>query len=292
LLGFLFGLPRPVDDVRQLRAAPDDDSKASAAANGQASLNDAEVSRRPRTNNNLLEISDWLTKVIVGAGLVGLKDLIHWFGGIAQVIGEGSGLQGVALSRVYGGSVMTFFFGWGFLFVYIQTRTIISLIFVTTERTLADVVQRKIDAALPGQVREAVSAEVRENVAPALAKASVGAILQLLYGAPKDAEEQARAFLGQEGNESNARAWLYLACALGQQHAAESNPETKQRLRDEALKALTKALNLDPELTPLARGFMYTDEPSHLEGDDDLESFRNDLAFQELVGPRPESEVD
>jgi hypothetical protein len=46
-------------------------------------------------------------------------------------------------------------------------------------------------------------------------------------------------------------------------------------------------VSLDADLVSLARGFMYIDEPSHLEGDDDLESFRDDAAFQEVVGPPP-----
>jgi hypothetical protein len=32
---------------------------------------------------------------------------------------------------------------------------------------------------------------------------------------------------------------------------------------------------------------MYVDEPGHLEGDDDLASFREDPQFQQLLGPPP-----
>src|SRR5262245_15675629 len=82
LFGFLFGLPRSIDDIEPLDAdavKPGAGAEASveqAAAPAKAAEASA-FRRSARSNNNLLEISDWLTKVIVGAGLVGLKDIMH-----------------------------------------------------------------------------------------------------------------------------------------------------------------------------------------------------------------------
>jgi len=277
LFGFLFGLPRSIDDIEPLDAdavKPGAGAEASveqAAAPAKAAEASA-FRRSARSNNNLLEISDWLTKVIVGAGLVGLKDIMHWVGEVAQSIGSGAGLQPDE-GRVFGASLILFFFGWGFLFVYIQTRTIISLIFQATERSLAEVVDKSVREAVGGSVKDAV------------AKASVGSIMQLLYSAPKAAEQQARAFLSDPENASNALARLYLACALGQQHEKATDAAERQKFRDQAYDALKKALTLDPALKPQARGFMYLDEPGHLDGDDDLVSFREDKDFVDLVGP-------
>lgn len=289
LFGFLFGLPRSFDDV--LLPAGDAARAGSAAieaaddAAPPVKAADPVVPRRAaRSNNNLLEISDWLTKVIVGAGLVGLKDLTRWLGGVAQTIGAGAGLQADE-GRVFGASLMMFFFGWGFLFVYIQTRTIISLIFVATERSLADVVDRSVREAVGGSVKEAVSAEVRQSVVPALTKASVGTIMQLLYTEPRAAEQQARAFLSDPENSSNALVQLYLACALGQQHEKATVETERKKFHDQAYDALKKALALQPALKPQARGFMYLDEPGHLDGDDDLVSFVEDKDFRDLLGP-------
>jgi len=283
LFGFLFGLPRSFDDVDQPNAdagQPEASADQGTASAPPKAVETSALRRSARSNNNLLEISDWLTKVIVGAGLVGLKDITRWLGDVGQTIGTGAGLHPEE-GRVFGASVILFFFGWGFLFVYIQTRTIISLIFQATERSLTDAVRE----AVGGSVKDAVSAEVRQSVVPALTNASVGTIMQLLYSAPKAAEQQARAFLADPENASNALARLYLACALGQQHEKSTDAAERQKFRDQAYDALKRALTLDPALKPQARGFMYPDEPGHLDGDDDLTSFREDKDFVDLLGP-------
>jgi len=84
-------------------------------------------------NNNLLEISNWLTKIIVGAGLVQLNHVVWWVGEVGRRVGLGAGLTGET-AAMFGGALLIFFFCWGFLFVYIQTRTIISFIFASVER--------------------------------------------------------------------------------------------------------------------------------------------------------------
>jgi hypothetical protein len=283
LLGFLFGLPRTPDEAPPTNhSLPADGSVGNQSGKAATDPSASTTTRKPgRANNNLLEISDWLTKIIVGAGLVGLKDLVRWLTGVSQVVGEGAGLTG-SEAGVFGGAVIMFFFVWGFLFLYIQTRTIISIIFVTTERTLEDVLRD----AVAGQVQQAVEDQVREQVVPELARASVGTIMQLLYSAPREAEREARTFLQEDRNKQNGLVWLYLACAYGQQH--ESAPAAKRSgLRDAALDALSRALTIDSGLRPIARGLMYEDDVNHLDGDSDLASFGDDPAFQELLGPPP-----
>jgi len=61
ILGFLFGLPKVVD--RQPAGSP-----------------------LLKSNTNLDEISDWLTKILVGLGLVQLGRLSHEFGRIASAL--------------------------------------------------------------------------------------------------------------------------------------------------------------------------------------------------------------
>jgi hypothetical protein len=283
LLGFLFGLPRGAGDRQDFSLRM---NQPSNPAGNDPKDNPSSVSSANRSlaqvNNNLLEISDWLTKIIVGAGLVGLKELVQWIGNVGQVIGTGAGLEPVALARVFGGSTIMFFFVWGFLFVYIQTRTIISFIFASMEHSLQQLTL--------GEMRMAIATEVRETVLPQIESLSENAILQMLYtsgpGATNSVIERAQKFLSSPGNESNARVWLYLACAHGQQHAV-ANDTNKPSLADAAYDALQKALAIEPSLRTVARGLLYTDEPTHLPGDDDLQSFRDDKRFHELVGPPP-----
>jgi hypothetical protein len=106
-LGFLFGLPRPptAAEQEQQRAA------------GQTA--------RWKLSTHLTEISDWLTKIIVGVGLV--ESTKAW-GAFASTTGvlAGSlfesrhGSPGVIMSAVAGGAVF------GFLFAYLYTQLIIA----------------------------------------------------------------------------------------------------------------------------------------------------------------------
>jgi hypothetical protein len=94
VLGFLFGLPKTVD-----RSATE---------------------ARLTTNTNLDQISEWLTKILVGLGLVQLGKVSHGVGKIAGTIepglGAGAGAKPFAVSLlVY--SVLD-----GFLIGYIWTR--------------------------------------------------------------------------------------------------------------------------------------------------------------------------
>jgi hypothetical protein len=119
LTGFIFAIPR--------EGAPkkDGDKSAATAASGAAA--------NPITSNtNLVEISDWLTKIIVGVGLVELKSLPIWLGGLAYTVGRslqpaqcGSGasctdliLSGQSVAM----AIMIFYCALGFLWGYIWMR--------------------------------------------------------------------------------------------------------------------------------------------------------------------------
>ena len=95
VLGFLFGVPR-------LRAS------APSSPNAPAS------SFTP--NTNLEQISDWLTKIIVGAALVQLKVIVADINDLAIAIGLALATPGGAV--VSGGVMVLYFFGgfiWGYL---------------------------------------------------------------------------------------------------------------------------------------------------------------------------------
>lgn len=94
LLGFLFGIPR-----FQASDRPNDDHG------------------RVVPNTNLEQISDWLTKIIVGATLVQLNELATGIGRLAAFIGGelGSGRAATSAS----GAVLLFFFFVGFMWGYL-----------------------------------------------------------------------------------------------------------------------------------------------------------------------------
>jgi hypothetical protein len=135
LVGFLFGLPRTVErvatttfgsvtpDFATPSAAPE-----AAVTPSQTSATRAERRVAPalmRTNTNLEEISDWLTKILVGLGLVQLGAFVtrldHSGAALASGLGNGTGAKPFALGLLIYGLID------GFLFGYLWTRTVASL---------------------------------------------------------------------------------------------------------------------------------------------------------------------
>ncbi|MGR4863538.1 hypothetical protein [Caulobacter sp. LARHSG274] len=91
LLGFLFGVPR-------FQADP------------QADTN------RILPNTNLEQISDWLTKIIVGATLVQLGPLAARMGQLFQAVGDQVGKPGAVVAA---GAAIIFFSAAGFMWGYL-----------------------------------------------------------------------------------------------------------------------------------------------------------------------------
>jgi hypothetical protein len=94
VLGFLFGLPKTVD-------------RSSTEA-------------RLTTNTNLDQISEWLTKILVGLGLVQLGKVTHGVGKIAGSIAPGLGAGTGA--KPFAVALLVFSVLDGFLIGYIWTR--------------------------------------------------------------------------------------------------------------------------------------------------------------------------
>jgi hypothetical protein len=90
VLGFLFGVPRVKTD--------------------------ADLGGTFRHNSNLEQISDWLTKVIIGATLVQITDIVRAIGGVSLFIGGEISKDGSVTAAC---SVMVFSFFAGFMWGYL-----------------------------------------------------------------------------------------------------------------------------------------------------------------------------
>jgi hypothetical protein len=112
LLGFLFGIPRT---LQQAGAAPP--NRNPRPGNGQAA---GEERPEYQANTNLEQISDWLTKILVGVGLTQVREIGDKFltlsGSVSRALGNTSGNRSFALSLIL------FFLVVGFLFSYLWTR--------------------------------------------------------------------------------------------------------------------------------------------------------------------------
>jgi hypothetical protein len=156
LLGFLFGIPR---------ASPATDSTIESVPRTSYSV-----------NTNLEQISDWLTKILVGVGLIELGNIAAGLGDLLDSLEPSFG--GRPGSSAVAGAVLAFFSIWGFLLCYLLTRTFLTVALRAFE--VAEVRRRAVDEA----VAVAGVAAQRKDEADALALSLVS--LQLNRNANED----------------------------------------------------------------------------------------------------------
>lgn len=107
LLGFLFGIPRALSS----------DAGAASAEHD-----------RLIANTNLEQVSDWLTKIIVGATLVQLGNLTRRFGELATSVSSIFGNPS-AQNKVMAGAILLYAGAYGFFAAYIAARSIVTFLF-------------------------------------------------------------------------------------------------------------------------------------------------------------------
>jgi hypothetical protein len=125
LLGFIFGLPRSltgagVEGVHESKKEPD--------------------SRRQRfiSNTNLEQISDWLTKIIIGVGLVELKEIPGALGALETALVPSLGSEGAPYAVA-----MTVTCLWlGFFIAYMWTRVRLLQVLEESHREIEDSVEQ------------------------------------------------------------------------------------------------------------------------------------------------------
>lgn len=112
LIGFLFGIPRVLQD-----------SGAGAvvqAANDPTKPAPAVPAYRMQVNTNLEQISDWLTKIIVGIGLIELRNVPGYLDRLSLFMA--GGLGNPTQSKVMAIALVLYFAILGFLGGYVMTR--------------------------------------------------------------------------------------------------------------------------------------------------------------------------
>lgn len=146
VIGFVFGIPRRVQD-------------------GSASGRPGDAGYA--VNTNLEQISDWLTKIIVGVGLVELSSLGSQFGVLSRALGGAMGNSPSSVAAA--GIVIAFFAPLGFLVGYVLTRIYLTKAFKETDmlpRTsvsapmseIGDLLHRKIRGASADRAEVAMRA--------------------------------------------------------------------------------------------------------------------------------------
>lgn len=156
LLGFIFGVPRSAQET----AAP----AAPAPATGAPTVGGDK--QRLKVNTNLEQISDWLTKILVGVGLTQLSDIPTKLNELAGFIAKGLG--GTDADRLFATGVVLYFFVCGFFSGYLLTRLFLAGAFLIADN-MAEEATREAQKA-QGAV-ESLRMEVLSGVAGAAAPA-------------------------------------------------------------------------------------------------------------------------
>jgi hypothetical protein len=111
LLGFLFGIPRTLQSDRTNEPPSGKESNQNIEGEQQIGY---------QVNTNLEQISDWLTKILVGVGLTQLSSIPE---GLKEFsVNISPGLGGFKSSATFGMAMPVFFIICGFLFGYLWTR--------------------------------------------------------------------------------------------------------------------------------------------------------------------------
>jgi len=115
-IGFLFGIPKILQGSQSTGEDKND------------------LDYKLHVNTNLTEISDWLTKIIVGLGLVKLTKLPPYLASMALSFSDGIPVKDKKAAMTVGYGTIIFFSVLGFLFGYLITRLFLSKAFVIADK--------------------------------------------------------------------------------------------------------------------------------------------------------------
>lgn len=129
LFGCILGVPKGVSkpQIKKSAAIPDtsigtdqNESLVSVLPTTAA----AEISYNSN-NTNLTDISDWLTKIVIGAGLVHLKEIPGFIMKVARRMSEGIHLSGVASTEILCAGIIVYYLSFGLIAGYFIMRSIL-----------------------------------------------------------------------------------------------------------------------------------------------------------------------
>lgn len=150
LLGLLFGIPRSLQsDQNNPAPAPETST------------------RRYRANTNLEEISDWLTKIIVGVSLTQLSEIQAQVGVLIDGVADGFG--GTAEARAFVAGMLTMAVVAGFLAGYLLARLYLPRALLEADPEITRIATEKATAAATVNATAAAEKKVEEVASERLA---------------------------------------------------------------------------------------------------------------------------
>ena len=290
LLGFLFGIPRTLQQELPPSSLPP--ALAASPQSPERVLTGGNWSYRQTVNTDLEQISDWLTKILVGVGLTQLHQL-------PSQLWQLAGNFPLAGSVPFSMALILNFLICGFFAGYLLTRLFLAGAFYTAENSLLRFqIAKATILSDEGAFEKAagVYEKALQGITPNTPKAEKralyeGLIFNFLYDNPPDgfqrAIQHAQRYISEEPGFPSAKIWAYLAAAYGQQYKDESQkgggPDVLDPIKAKALEAVRKALAIDPKIKALLQMMWNPTDPAKSPGDDDLEVFYEMKEFKDLL---------
>jgi tetratricopeptide (TPR) repeat protein len=138
LLGFLFGIPRTLQYDN-----PSHDEIEKGSRTSDSNLKNEERNITYKANTNLEQISDWLTKIIVGVGLTQIPSIKQTIKSIIKYFAEGMG--NYEYNRAFVFAVLIFFISCGFLFGYLWTRLFMAYALREADESILGIIQNRMN---------------------------------------------------------------------------------------------------------------------------------------------------
>jgi hypothetical protein len=172
LLGFLFGIPRSV-----AAPAPDPSEQGTERKDGEE---EPAVGQHFAANTNLEQISDWLTKILVGVGLVQIHQISGAIDDLANGLAPALGPQGygIAVALLVAYPII------GFVSAYLFTRLRLQGAF-----ELATVIKRAVKER--ADTETSAIALVQQQLTPGPDKPTLDKVVQALEKATPGIRQQA-----------------------------------------------------------------------------------------------------
>ncbi|WP_158800321.1 hypothetical protein [Pedobacter sp. L105] len=128
LLGCIFGVPKGVAKPKIVAPVVGKERSIGGIENSE----DQNVLNTPaakisynKGNTNLTDISDWLTKIVIGAGLVELNNIPGFMMRVAARMSQGIHLQGIANSQILCAGIIVYYMSFGLIAGYFVMRSIL-----------------------------------------------------------------------------------------------------------------------------------------------------------------------
>jgi hypothetical protein len=161
-VGFLFGIPKILQG-NTLAVGGVADASAGASASTVTTPAPAKSLYQQRVNTNLEEISDWLTKIIVGLGLINLAKIPLKLQSLADLL---AGEMHPPNQRAFALSLIIYFAITGFLYGYLFTRLFLQRAFALSDLSALTLTASELSEKVDLLAQQALAANPQAGKGP------------------------------------------------------------------------------------------------------------------------------